>query len=171
VALTGKMSQIRSDLRQNAKIHDNGSNLRILRIPWRPQKIYSFSYYTFMRPEVTYLRVTTHSNCSQRDWMRVFVSVIVSEVSEADCLRLQLMEILIKVADISNEMRPLSVATPWLDCLLAEFFNQVSVSPPTWAEPRGQTTNVARGPLSWPCICCCWVRWLCLLTRYTLFPL
>ena len=30
-----------------------------------------------------------------------------------------------KVADISNEARPLSVASPWVDCLLQEFFNQV----------------------------------------------
>ncbi|BFZ23543.1 hypothetical protein BsWGS_26583 [Bradybaena similaris] len=35
-----------------------------------------------------------------------------------------LMMILIKVADISNEARPMAVAEPWLDCLLQEFFNQ-----------------------------------------------
>ena len=61
-------------------------------------------------------------------------------------LRVQLMQILIKVADISNEMRPLSVATPWLDCLLAEFFNQVSASLPTRPRlgqdhPRGPPTT------------------------------
>lgn len=38
--------------------------------------------------------------------------------------RLQLMSILIKVADISNELRPLEVAEPWLECLLNEFFAQ-----------------------------------------------
>jgi len=61
---------------------------------------------------------------------------------------LQLMQILIKVADISNEMRPLSVATPWLDCLLAEFFNQVSPKPThvtkaSWRQdhPRGPPTT------------------------------
>ncbi|CAG0881642.1 unnamed protein product [Cyprideis torosa] len=32
--------------------------------------------------------------------------------------------ILIKVADISNEARPMDVAEPWLDCLLQEFFQQ-----------------------------------------------
>ncbi|XP_050411685.1 high affinity cGMP-specific 3',5'-cyclic phosphodiesterase 9A isoform X1 [Patella vulgata] len=32
--------------------------------------------------------------------------------------------ILIKVADISNEVRPMEVAEPWLECLLQEFFNQ-----------------------------------------------
>ncbi|CAL8147649.1 unnamed protein product [Orchesella dallaii] len=32
--------------------------------------------------------------------------------------------VLIKVADISNEARPMNVAEPWLDCLLAEFFQQ-----------------------------------------------
>jgi hypothetical protein len=32
--------------------------------------------------------------------------------------------VLIKVADISNEARPLSVAEPWLDRLLQEFFAQ-----------------------------------------------
>ena len=33
--------------------------------------------------------------------------------------------VLMKMSDISNEARPLEVATPWLDCLLTEFFNQV----------------------------------------------
>ncbi|XP_045128240.1 high affinity cGMP-specific 3',5'-cyclic phosphodiesterase 9A-like isoform X1 [Portunus trituberculatus] len=32
--------------------------------------------------------------------------------------------VLIKVADISNEARPLDIAEPWLDCLMQEFFNQ-----------------------------------------------
>lgn len=32
--------------------------------------------------------------------------------------------ILIKVADISNEARPMEVAEPWLDRLLQEFFKQ-----------------------------------------------
>ncbi|XP_012944445.1 high affinity cGMP-specific 3',5'-cyclic phosphodiesterase 9A isoform X1 [Aplysia californica] len=36
-----------------------------------------------------------------------------------------LMMVLMKVSDISNEARPLSVAMPWLDCLLTEFFNQL----------------------------------------------
>ena len=38
---------------------------------------------------------------------------------------LQLMMIMIKVSDISNEARPMEVAEPWLDCLLQEFYNQV----------------------------------------------
>ncbi|CAI9727841.1 affinity cGMP-specific 3 3' [Octopus vulgaris] len=38
--------------------------------------------------------------------------------------RMQLMSMLIKVADISNELRPPTVAEPWLDCLLNEFFAQ-----------------------------------------------
>lgn len=37
----------------------------------------------------------------------------------------QLLMILLKVADISNECRPMDVAEPWLECLLQEFFNQV----------------------------------------------
>lgn len=32
--------------------------------------------------------------------------------------------VLIKVADISNEARPMDVAEPWLDRLLQEFFKQ-----------------------------------------------
>ena len=36
------------------------------------------------------------------------------------------MMILIKVSDISNEARPMEVAEPWLDCLLQEFYNQVT---------------------------------------------
>ncbi|KAL8569757.1 hypothetical protein ACOMHN_007280 [Nucella lapillus] len=34
------------------------------------------------------------------------------------------MMILVKVADISNECRPMKVSEPWLECLLQEFFNQ-----------------------------------------------
>jgi hypothetical protein len=37
----------------------------------------------------------------------------------------KLMKILMKVSDISNECRPVSVSEVWLDCLLLEFFNQV----------------------------------------------
>ena len=33
--------------------------------------------------------------------------------------------ILLKVADISNEVRPLEVAEPWIELLLEEFFQQV----------------------------------------------
>lgn len=40
---------------------------------------------------------------------------------------LQLMQIMIKVSDVSNEARPMEVAEPWLDCLLQEFFIQVSL--------------------------------------------
>uniref|UniRef100_A0A672FIB7 High affinity cGMP-specific 3',5'-cyclic phosphodiesterase 9A n=1 Tax=Salarias fasciatus TaxID=181472 RepID=A0A672FIB7_SALFA len=36
----------------------------------------------------------------------------------------ELMKIMVKVSDISNEARPMEVAEPWLDCLLQEFFNQ-----------------------------------------------
>lgn len=44
------------------------------------------------------------------------------------CLLSQLMMIMIKVSDISNEARPMDVAEPWLDCLLQEFFNQVNIA-------------------------------------------
>jgi high affinity cGMP-specific 3',5'-cyclic phosphodiesterase 9 len=40
------------------------------------------------------------------------------------CFHLQLCMVLIKVADISNEARPMDVAEPWLDRLLEEFFAQ-----------------------------------------------
>ncbi|KAL8569759.1 hypothetical protein ACOMHN_007282 [Nucella lapillus] len=42
--------------------------------------------------------------------------------------RAVLQMVLMKMADISNEARPLEVATPWLDCLLTEFFNQYTNS-------------------------------------------
>ena len=38
------------------------------------------------------------------------------------------MKIFIKVADVSNEARPMDVAEPWLECLLEESFNQVDSS-------------------------------------------
>jgi high affinity cGMP-specific 3',5'-cyclic phosphodiesterase 9 len=36
----------------------------------------------------------------------------------------QLMKVLMKLSDISNECRPVSVSEVWLECLLVEFFNQ-----------------------------------------------
>jgi len=41
--------------------------------------------------------------------------------------RRMLMKIFIKVADVSNEARPMDVAEPWLECLLEESFNQSDV--------------------------------------------
>ena len=38
-----------------------------------------------------------------------------------------MMKIFIKAADVSNETRPMDVAEPWLECLLQEFFQQVSL--------------------------------------------
>eukprot|EP01135_Chromosphaera_perkinsii_P008448 Nk52_evm16s1360 gene=Nk52_evmTU16s1360 len=35
-----------------------------------------------------------------------------------------LMNVLLKASDISNEVRPMDVSEPWVDCLLAEFFAQ-----------------------------------------------
>ncbi|VDQ02511.1 unnamed protein product [Trichobilharzia regenti] len=32
--------------------------------------------------------------------------------------------VLIKCCDISNEVRPMNVSEPWVDCLLEEYFNQ-----------------------------------------------
>uniref|UniRef100_A0A1I8IQK5 Phosphodiesterase n=1 Tax=Macrostomum lignano TaxID=282301 RepID=A0A1I8IQK5_9PLAT len=36
----------------------------------------------------------------------------------------QLKMVLIKCCDISNEVRPMEVSEPWVDCLLEEYFNQ-----------------------------------------------
>lgn len=41
----------------------------------------------------------------------------------------QLKMVLIKCCDISNEVRPTEVAEPWVDCLLEEYFMQVTVVP------------------------------------------
>lgn len=59
---------------------------------------------------------------------RPFTSGFLSCGRPSDCFLLcvQLMMILIKVSDISNEARPMEVAEPWLDCLLQEFYNQVA---------------------------------------------
>lgn len=39
-------------------------------------------------------------------------------------LYFQLKMVLIKCCDISNEVRPMEVSEPWVDCLLEEYFNQ-----------------------------------------------
>ncbi|OON16162.1 3'5'-cyclic nucleotide phosphodiesterase, partial [Opisthorchis viverrini] len=38
--------------------------------------------------------------------------------------REQLKLVLIKCCDISNEVRPMNVSEPWVDCLLEEYFTQ-----------------------------------------------
>lgn len=63
--------------------------------------------------------VTTHHSLPLVVWF----SGISPAVSVMMCF--QLMKIMVKVSDISNEARPMAVAEPWLDCLLQEFFNQV----------------------------------------------
>ena len=40
--------------------------------------------------------------------------------------RMLMMMIFLKVSDISNEARPMDVSEPWVECLLQEFFMQVS---------------------------------------------
>ena len=40
----------------------------------------------------------------------------------------QLMRVMIKCCDISNEVRPYGVSDPWVDCLLEEYFIQVSIN-------------------------------------------
>lgn len=50
---------------------------------------------------------------------------------------LQLKMVLIKCCDISNEVRPTEVAEPWVDCLLEEYFMQVTLAPlHSWTGPR-----------------------------------
>lgn len=64
---------------------------------------------------------------------------------------LQLKMILIKCCDISNEVRPMEVAEPWVDCLLEEYFMQVRATPtlrtsgrPAWPLP-GSALEGRRG--------------------------
>ena len=54
---------------------------------------------------------------------------------------MQLKMVLVKCCDISNELRPLEVAEPWLDCLLEEYFNQVG-----YVLDCGTRTGVAAVP-------------------------
>ena len=39
-------------------------------------------------------------------------------------IRTQLKVVLVKACDISNEVRPMEVSEPWVDCLLEEYFMQ-----------------------------------------------
>ncbi|XP_078394211.1 high affinity cGMP-specific 3',5'-cyclic phosphodiesterase 9A-like, partial [Cetorhinus maximus] len=43
-----------------------------------------------------------------------------SNEEDVTCLKM----VLIKCCDISNEVRPMDVAEPWVDCLLQEYFMQ-----------------------------------------------
>jgi 3'5'-cyclic nucleotide phosphodiesterase len=49
-----------------------------------------------------------------------------SQISSCtDYAMMQLMQIIVKLAAIQLNLRPLSVSTAWTERLLAEFFNQV----------------------------------------------
>ena len=53
--------------------------------------------------------------------------------------------VLIKCCDISNEVRPTEVAEPWVDCLLEEYFMQVSrvtgISPRCCIRPQVENSH------------------------------
>ncbi|KAG7254211.1 hypothetical protein CRUP_032535 [Coryphaenoides rupestris] len=59
------------------------------------------------------------------------------------CLKM----VLIKCCDISNEVRPTEVAEPWVDCLLEEYFMQVTAS---WKSAPGvasyQSLEIVQSP-------------------------
>lgn len=58
----------------------------------------------------------------------------------------QLKMVLIKCCDISNEVRPMEVAEPWVDCLLEEYFMQVG--PTEWADVLKQNRDTRLLPES-----------------------
>lgn len=58
----------------------------------------------------------------------------------------QLKMVLIKCCDISNEVRPMEVAEPWVDCLLEEYFMQVG--PTEWADVLKQNRDTCFLPES-----------------------
>jgi len=61
-------------------------------------------------------------------WSCLLVSAVrltLGHCNDVSLCHVQLKQVLMKVADISNEARPMQVADPWIDCLLMEFFNQV----------------------------------------------
>ena len=49
-----------------------------------------------------------------------------NELKKLKTFSFQLKMVLIKCCDISNEVRPTEVAEPWVDCLLEEYFMQVT---------------------------------------------
>lgn len=51
--------------------------------------------------------------------------LLIHKVFELVLCGFQLKMVLIKCCDISNEVRPMEVSEPWVDCLLEEYFNQV----------------------------------------------
>ena len=64
-------------------------------------------------------------NCRRREFDDYRNKIVAFGNDFCALLIFQLMQIMIKVSDVSNEARPMEVAEPWLDCLLQEFFIQV----------------------------------------------
>lgn len=67
-------------------------------------------------------------------------------------LSLQLKMILIKCCDISNEVRPMEVAEPWVDCLLEEYFMQVRVCDGTSARTAVRPPGLGLAPGARPSV-------------------
>ena len=64
-------------------------------------------------------------NCRRREFHDYRNKIVIFGNDFCALFIFQLMQIMIKVSDVSNEARPMEVAEPWLDCLLQEFFIQV----------------------------------------------
>lgn len=69
--------------------------------------------------------VNSHRNTVDAVWL-LYPVFFVLRVCSYMCVCFQLKMVLIKCCDISNEVRPTEVAEPWVDCLLEEYFMQVT---------------------------------------------
>jgi high affinity cGMP-specific 3',5'-cyclic phosphodiesterase 9 len=59
-----------------------------------------------------------------KDILTAFSNIVPNFDYASDEHRAQLLMMIVKCSDISNEVRPAEVAEPWVDCLLQEFFAQ-----------------------------------------------
>lgn len=59
------------------------------------------------------------------DLVSFILEILLKMICSVFLFRFQLKMVLIKCCDISNEVRPMEVSEPWVDCLLEEYFNQV----------------------------------------------
>lgn len=117
-----------------------------------PKCVFLLEFSTLVRSLITRPGTPDWRNILYYRLITRVTAVITKETKDLGFCRLplQLKMVLIKCCDISNEVRPMEVAEPWVDCLLEEYFMQVG---PRW--PPGGL--VARSPPGSPpgCVCVC----------------
>jgi len=105
---------------ERKKYHDYDFSGKVLSLLFIPSLRCFFSF-----TEIVFRCILATDMSRHNEILNSFKSILPNFDWLSQSHRDLLMMILIKTSDISNEARPLDVASKWIDCLFEEFFNQV----------------------------------------------